>query len=100
MRSNHDDWRAVRYRPAAQNRAHFEGESAARASGRASGRMLVDLTSRPRECHKTSLPLRRLPEFDFVTSGVHHPAELAVLGVVSLLQHLAAFGTQGGEQGG
>jgi hypothetical protein len=45
-----------------------------------------------------SLPLGRLPELDLVAFGVHDPPELAVLGVVCLLQHVAALLSQGREK--
>lgn len=38
-----------------------------------------------------SLTFGRLPEFDLVSLRVHDPAELSEIGVVGLLEHVAAF---------
>src|SRR3954469_9407632 len=38
-----------------------------------------------------SLPRWRLPELDFVSLRIHHPAEFAVLRVVGLVEHVATF---------
>src|SRR5438128_4148439 len=41
--------------------------------------------------HRTSLPLWRLPEFNFVALWIHDPSEFPVLRVVGLLEHVATF---------
>src|ERR1700754_2723247 len=42
----------------------------------------------------TLLPFRWLPEFNLVALRVDNPAKLAVLGVIRLLEHVAAFVAQ------
>src|SRR6478752_7214047 len=51
----------------------------------------------PRE---DSLPFGRLPELNLVAFRIHHPAKFPVLGVVRLLEHVAALGAQRRQQGG
>ena len=46
-----------------------------------------------------SLPVGKLPQLDLVAFRVHHPAELAVLGVVGLLEHIASFPAHRLKQG-
>src|SRR5437879_3862967 len=41
--------------------------------------------------NRISLPLWRLPEFNFVALWIHHPSEFPVLRVVGLLEHVATF---------
>src|SRR5438128_9218680 len=48
--------------------------------------------------HRTSLPLWRLPEFNFVALWIHDPTEFPVLRVVGLLEHVATFLAQGFEK--
>src|SRR6266550_559158 len=46
-----------------------------------------------------SLAGRWLPKFNFVSFWIDHPAKLSVLGIVNLLENVAAFFAQGFDQG-
>jgi hypothetical protein len=64
------------------------------------GQLLVESTKRRIELRSPTLSLagRRFPEFHFVSFRIDDPSKLSVLGLVNLLEHIAAFFSQGFDQ--